>query len=54
MYPAILPKIKDMVAVFDFSDEAPNAAVFSQRILTLPVHSGVTKEVVNKMLQIVV
>ena len=54
MYPAILPKIKDMVAVFDLSDEVPNAAAFSQRILTLPVHSGVTKEVVNKMLQIVV
>jgi len=48
MYPAILPKISGLENVFS-EPFFPNAQYFSDRLLTLPVHSGVTAATVREI-----
>lgn len=49
MYPASLPKISGMKHLLDNKQRFPNAEDFASRILTLPTHTGVSGNDIDKM-----
>ena len=53
MYPSTLKTINGLEGLFKASAEVPNAEDFSQRILTLPIHSGVKEKEIDEMLNVI-
>lgn len=44
MYQAPLPRVQGLEGYFNGKDKYPNAASFARRLLTLPLHEGVTRK----------